>query len=98
MKLIKLQKFFVRYLFKTNQSNNIETIKSIFKTKFNFPINLTNTQITYEKNQTFGTINTLDSYELCQKIPNDDIKVNIKSLDVFLNMKKRRRKIDFYYI
>ena len=68
MKLIKRQKFYVGYLFKTNQSNNTETIKFIFKNKYKFPIDLSNTQINYEKHKAFGTINSLDLYELCQKI------------------------------
>ena len=41
MKLIKIQKFYVRYLYK-------------------FPIDLSNTQINYEKHKAFGTINSLD--------------------------------------
>ena len=73
MKLIKIQKFYVTYLYK-------------------FPIDLSNTQINYEKHKAFGTINSLDLYELCQKISNDDFKINVKSLDAFMNTRKRKMK------
>ena len=89
MKLIKRQKFYVGYLFKTNQSNNTETIKYIFKNKYKFPIDLSNTQINYEKHKAFGTINSLDLYELCQKISNDDFKIDVKALDVFYEYEKK---------
>lgn len=35
-------------------------VKSIFKTKFNFNLYLTNEEINYEKNIAFGTTNNLD--------------------------------------
>ena len=92
MKMIKIQKFYVRYLFKTNQSNNTETIKSIFKNKYKFPIDLSNTQINYEKHKAFGTINSLDLYELCQKISTDDLKINVKALDVFYEYEKKKNE------
>ena len=73
MKLIKIQKFYVTYLYK-------------------FPIDLSNTQINYEKHKAFGTINTLDLYELCQKISNDDFKINVKALDVFYEYEKKKNE------
>ena len=41
MEYIKLQKYYVRCLFKTNEANDINNVKSIFKNKFNifFKIN-----------------------------------------------------------
>jgi len=91
--LIKLQKFYVRYLFKTNQANNFENIISIFKNTFNFPIKLTNKQIIYEKHQAFGTINTLSLLDICKKISTDEVNINIKTTDVFYGYKKTNNDI-----
>ena len=77
------KRFYERYLFKTNQANNNEIAKSIFKNTFNFPIKLTNKQITYEKHQAFDTINTLSLLDICKKLSYDEVKININTTDVF---------------
>ena len=45
----KIQKFFVRAIYKTNEANDINNIKTIFKNKFNIRLNLTNDEV-YKEN------------------------------------------------
>ena len=42
MSLEGLQKFFVGEIFKSNETNDINSIKTIFKNKFNFKLYLSN--------------------------------------------------------
>ena len=46
----KIQKNYVRNLFKTNECFDINTIHSNFKSEFNIPLKLTNNQIYKETN------------------------------------------------
>ena len=62
MNYIKLQKFYVRSLFISNQIQNNNNIKSIFKSKFNIILNLTISEISYEKHIAFGNTNLLILY------------------------------------
>lgn len=55
MKYIKFQKFYIRALFKSNQSSTNVNAKNFFKIKFNFNLDLTNEEINYEKHLAFGT-------------------------------------------
>ena len=89
MEYIKLQKYYVRCLFKTNEANDINNVKSIFKNKFNISLKLTNQEIYYEKHIGLGTLQNLDIKALCKKISNEDIKVNIRTQDIVYNYKKK---------
>jgi len=82
----KYKKFYVRACFKSNAGIDINN-KTKFKNQFNFPIGLTNEQIFYEKHIAFGTFNTLDMEKLCEKISYNDLKVNVKSVDIFYDYK-----------
>ena len=56
---IKIQKFYIRALIKSNQSTDINSIKNIFRNKFNTNIKLSNIQINHEKTLALGKFNTL---------------------------------------
>jgi len=45
----KLQKYYVRVLIKKNMADNIDTCKSIFKTKFNIKLFLSRNEFYKEK-------------------------------------------------
>ena len=92
MKYIKFQKFYIRSLFKSNQTSINVNAKNTFKIKFNFNLDLTNEEINYEKHLAFGTTNNLNILELCQKINDKDIKVNIHSQDIFYDYKNKNNK------
>lgn len=64
MKYTKFQKFYIRSLFKFNQSNTNVNVKNAFKIKFKFTLDLTNEEINYEKHLAFGTTNNLSILEL----------------------------------
>ena len=89
----KYKKFYARASFKSNSAIDIVNIKNNFKNKFNFPIGLTNNQIFYEKHLAFGTINNLDIEKLCKKISYNELKVNVKSIDIFYDYKVKKDKI-----
>ena len=83
MEIIKYQKFYVRSLYKSNKEDDINIITSLFKTNINIKFKLTKNDFYKEKYKVFGNINKLDLDKICEKLSNDDIKVNIKKLDVF---------------
>ena len=93
MKYTKFQKFYIRSLFKSNQSNTNVNVKNAFKIKFKFTLDLTNEEINYEKHLAFGTNNNLSILELCNKINDNDIKVNIHTQDIFYDYKNKKNKI-----
>lgn len=83
-----MQKFYVRALLKSGQTNNIANIKTNFKAKFWIPLQLNNKELAHEKHLAFGTRNTLDIIYLYQNISNNDLIININSIDIFYNFKK----------
>lgn len=89
-----MQKFYIRSLFKSNEATDITNIKSIFKNEFNIPLKLTNDQIFYEKHIALGTINNLDIIKICEKISNENLKVNIKTIDIFYEYKYQNNKTE----
>ena len=82
MNYIKFQRYYVQALIKTNQANDISSIKSIFKNKFNIPFLINNNEFTKIKYKVFGSLNNLDLLDICRKISNDDIKININTIDL----------------
>ena len=94
MNYIKFQRYYVQALIKTNQANDISSIKSIFKNKFNIPFLINNNEFTKIKYKVFGSLNNLDLLDICRKISNDDIKININTIDLVYELKKNNIKID----
>ena len=45
MQYEKLQKFFIRAIFKSNEANDINTLKTVFKNKFNISLSLSSDDI-----------------------------------------------------
>ena len=88
----KIQKFYVRSLFKANECIDINTIHSNFKNSFNVPLKLTNHQIYNEKYIALGTNKNLDLFEICKKLSNEKLKVNLKSIDIFYDIKNKDNK------
>ena len=68
----KIQKFYVRSLFKNNECIDINTIHNSFKSEFNIPLKLSNAQIYKEKYIALGTNKNLDLFEICKKISTDN--------------------------
>ena len=94
MNLKKLQKFYTRASFKSNNATDINTIKINFKTKFNFRISLNNEELTKEKHKAFGNISKIDIEKLCQKISTDDIDLKINVIDIFYEYKTKKENIE----
>ena len=57
MNIKKFQQYYIRSLFKSNQSNDINLVKSIFKKNFNLKFELNNGEISKEKFLVIGNIN-----------------------------------------
>ena len=81
----KHQKYYVRALFKNNMADNIDTIKSIFKNKFNINLSLNRNEIYKEKFYGIGSLNSF--------ISNDDIKIYLNSLDIFYQYKENNKNV-----
>ena len=90
MKYKKFQKFYIRSLFKSNQSNSNINVKNLFKIKFKITLDLTNEEINYEKHLVYDTTNNLSILELCNKINDNEIKVNIHSQNIYYKNKKNK--------
>ena len=91
MQYEKIQKYFIRAMFKSNEANDINTLKTVFKNKFNISLSLSYKQIYFEKHIAYGTTNNLNIYELCNKLSSDDIKINVNCIDIFYDFKKKRK-------
>ena len=65
MKLKKIQNFYIRSLFKDNQDNDTNLVKSLFKRKFNIPLILTNSEITKQKHLAIGGNKDTDILDIC---------------------------------
>ena len=72
---------FILYI--SNEATHPNTIKSIFKTNYNIKLKLDNGQMNKKKFNAFGPMNNLTLDELCKKISNDNIKLNINIFDAF---------------
>ena len=94
MNLKQMQKYYSRALFKSNESIDINSVKTNFKNKFNFKINLTNNEISKEKYYALGGITNLDIDKLLKRINNEEINLKIKSLDIFYDYKLKNTKIE----
>ena len=68
MNIKKIQKFYARAMLKSNNSTDINTVRSNFKNKFNFKISLTNQEISKEKNNALGGFSKLDHWYLQREI------------------------------
>ena len=56
MNYIKIQRYYVQALLKSNQTNDISSIKSIFKNKFNVPFLINNNDFTKIEYKAFGSL------------------------------------------
>ena len=96
LNLKKFQKYFVRAIYKTNEENDNNNIKTKFKNRFNIRLILTNKEMYKEKHLALGTLYNLDMLEICERINSEEIKININSFDIFydykLNNKIEKRK------
>ena len=88
-----MQQYYIRALFKGNESKDINLVKSIFKKKLNIPLLLTNQEITKQKSLVIGGHKNDDLLSICKKISNEDINVNIHSMDIFYDYKNKSNKI-----
>ncbi len=59
MNIIKIQKYYVRSLFKSNDNIDLNNIKNNFKNKFNINLRLSKKEIYKEKFYIFDTINKM---------------------------------------
>ena len=80
-------------MFKANESNDVNLVKSIFKNKFNIPLQLSIDDITKQKFLIVGGHKNEDLLTICKKLSNDDITINVHSADIFLIMKTRTKKL-----
>jgi hypothetical protein len=92
MKLKKIKNFYIRSLFKDNQADDTNLVKSIFKRKLNIPLNLTNSEITKQKYLVMGGSKDIDLLDICKKISNEDIKINIHTTDIFYEYEYKNKK------
>ena len=53
MEYLKIQKFYIRSLFKSNYAQNNNNAKSIFKYNYNISLKFTNEDINKEKHKAF---------------------------------------------
>ena len=86
MQIKKFRKYYVRSLYKSNISKDINNIITNFKIKFNFNINLTKNEIYKEKYYVTGPINN-DIENLCKKLINYDENIKYNAIDIFMNLK-----------
>ena len=93
MNLKKIQQYYIRSLFKANESNDINLVKSIFKNKFNIPLQLSIDEITKQKFLIVGGHKNEDLLTVCKKLSNDDITINVHSVDIFYNYENKNKKI-----
>ena len=68
-------------MFKSNQANDKKIVKSLFK--FNIPLELSNQEIDKAKFLVLGGNSNEDMETICKKISNDDLIVNVRTLDIF---------------
>jgi len=92
MNLNKLQKFFIRSVFKSNAANDINTAKRLFNTTFNININLSKEELNKEKHLGLGIYNKLDIISLCKKISDEDKNVKVNSIDIFYDYINNKNK------
>ena len=92
MNYIKLQRFYVQALIKSNQANDISSIKSIFKNKFNIPFLISNNEFSQIKNKVHCTLQKLELIEICKKNNNENITINIKTIDISYDLNKNYKK------
>ena len=90
----KDSKIFIRAVIKSNQGTDINSIKNIFRNKYNKNTKLTNLEIYHEKNLALGKLNNLDLISICHKISNENLTININSIDITYNYKKTNNKIE----
>ena len=94
MNYIKNQRYYDQALLESNKTNDISSIKSIFKNKFNVPFLINNNDFTKIKYKAFGSLQNLDLIDICRKISNDDIKININTIDLVYELNKNNDKKD----
>ena len=94
MQIKKFQKYYVRSLYKSNISKDINNIITNFKIKFNFNINLTKIEIYKEKYYVTGPINNLDIENLCTKFINYYENIKYNAIDIFNEFKNNKNKIE----
>ena len=93
MSFKKMQQYFIRSLFKSNQVTDSNLIKSIFKREFNIPLILNMSEITKQKYLGIGGSTQTDMLSICKNISNADLLVNVKSVDIFYNYKFKNNKV-----
>ena len=102
MKLKKFQKYYIRFLFKTNVAIDINTAQKSFYNKFNTNLKLSRDEITKEKHLGLGTYNNLDIISLCKKLSTEDKYIKINAVDIFYeftnNNKKEKREKNVIFI
>ena len=87
MQIKKFPKYYVRSLYKSNISNDINNIITNFKIKFNFNINLTKSEVYKDKYYVTGPINNLD-------IINYDENIKYNTIDIFYEFKNNKNKLE----
>ena len=93
MQYIKYQKYYIRSLYKSNENMDISNIKSMFKNKFNLKLTISKEEIYKEKYNVFGDINKMSIETLCDKISDNNIKVNNKTIDIFYDYNEKNKII-----
>ena len=93
MNIIKYKIFYVRALFKSNQVINANNVINIYRQNFNIALNLSKNEISKEKTKALGNYKNIELLELCQKISNKDIKVNVNAIDIFFDYENKNKKI-----
>jgi len=88
MNYIKIQRYYIQALLKSNQANDISSIKSILKNKFNVPFLINNNDFTKNKYKAFNSLKNLDLIDICRKISNEDMKININTIVLVYELKK----------
>ena len=93
MNLKKIQQYYIRSLFKANESNDVNLVKSIFKNKFNIPLKLSIADITKQKFLILGGHKNEDLLAISKKLSNDEITINVHSADIFYDFENKNKKI-----
>ena len=88
MNYIKIQRYYIQALLKSNQANDISSIKSLLKNKFNVPFLINNNDFTKNKYKAFNSLKNLDLIDICRKISNEDMKININTIVLVYELKK----------
>ena len=93
MNLKKIQQYYIRSLFRANESNDVNLVKSIFKNKYNIPLKLSNDDITKQKFLIIGGHKNEDLLAICKRLSNEDITINVHSADIFYDYENKNKKI-----